>query len=321
MNRAAFWVTRMQSTPLTEADHEQFDLWLGEDPNNAGEYAKALQTWRQLTVMRHSTQYGRLLGAPSWRERMVHVWHAPGLPLALTGSAAMLLLALVSVWLWTREYARRYHTGIAQVRTEILEDGTRVTLAPQSQVRTQYGETERRLVLSQGQIYVDVARESKRPFRVIAGDVDITALGTAFEVRKAKDVRVTVLEGKVSVASDSSITPIVLTAGQQTIASIQRGVEAPEPIQSKEPVSWRVGRLVYENAPLREIVSDANRYSHHRIVLEDAALGELKVTTSFLAGQVEVLVDTLEGALPVTVERRKGEIVLRSHAQKSDPGK
>lgn len=315
MNPAAYWVTRMQSGQPAEADQERFEQWLGEDPRHAEEYVKALQIWRQLTVMRHSTEYGRLLGEASLRERMLELWHVPKLQFAAV-SAALTVVVFLGAWLWMRDGADLYRTEIAQVRSEILEDGTRVTLAPQSVMRTQYTAGERRLILMQGQIYVDVARDAHRPYRVVAGEVGITALGTAFEVRKTEEVRVTVLEGKVSVATEGVKAPVVLNAGEQTVARAKGGVEAPRRIESKDPASWRMGRLVYDNVALSEVVSDANRYSHRRIVLKDPALGEFKVTTSFLAGQTEVLVDTLEGALPVVVERRTEEIVLSLRGEK-----
>jgi transmembrane sensor len=90
------------------------------------------------------------------------------------------------------------------------------------------------------------------------------------------------------------------------------GVEI-RPVDAMDVGAWRSGRLVYDNAALRDIVADANRYTHTRIVIVDPQLETLRLTTSFRTSQVDGMVETLQAALPLVAERRvNGDILLRA---------
>jgi transmembrane sensor len=85
------------------------------------------------------------------------------------------------------------------------------------------------------------------------------------------------------------------------------------PVDAMDVGAWRSGRLVYDNAALRDIVADANRYTHTRIVIVDPQLETLRLTTSFRTSQVDGMVETLQAALPLVAERRvNGDILLRA---------
>jgi transmembrane sensor len=92
--------------------------------------------------------------------------------------------------------------------------------------------------------------------------------------------------------------------------SAQLSVYAVEPA---DIAAWRSGRLLYDNAELRDVVADANRYARGRIVIADAQLEGLRVTTSFRTSQVEGMIETLQAVLPLVAERQAdGQIVLHA---------
>ncbi len=75
--------------------------------------------------------------------------------------------------------------------------------------------------------------------------------------------------------------------------------------------AWRTGFLLYEDASLREVVADANRYFPEKIMLWSENLGELQVTASFQTDKIDSLVKSLDIALPLDVIRsEEGHIVL-----------
>jgi transmembrane sensor len=84
-----------------------------------------------------------------------------------------------------------------------LSDGTVVTLAPHGRFRypTNFGKKERRVVLD-GEAQFSVSRDENQPFKVYAGDVIATVLGTVFNVKKLGGDSVVVIElisGKLKV--------------------------------------------------------------------------------------------------------------------------
>lgn len=82
-----------------------------------------------------------------------------------------------------------------------LPDGTRVWLNSHTELRygTEYGHKER-LVELDGEAYFEVAKDKNRRFVVRAGDLEVEALGTSFDVKAYKEDKTwvaTLLEGKV----------------------------------------------------------------------------------------------------------------------------
>ena len=58
-----------------------------------------------------------------------------------------------------------------------LEDGSRVVLDTQSQLRVSYTKSARNIELLEGQAHFEVAKDSQRPFRVYTPTVEIVAVG------------------------------------------------------------------------------------------------------------------------------------------------
>ncbi len=123
-----------------------------------------------------------------------------------------------------------------------MEDGSRITLNTDSQIRVDLTVKERRVELQQGEAFFEVAHDASRPFIVRAGNKRVIAVGTRFSVRReANDVRVVVTEGKVRVETEgdpSSTSPEPLVAGTVAQASSAGVLVQTEPLaQAEESLS------------------------------------------------------------------------------------
>ena len=195
-----------------------------------------------------------------------------------------------------------------------MPDGTRVVLGAESQLSFEVTGSVRHATVVGGDAYFTVTRDPARPFTVSIDDVQVRVVGTQFEVRRRSgEVSVAVAEGTVDVSrTDAAAAGVRLHRGEAVSArdSARLTVRAVEPT---DIAAWRSGRLVYDNAELSDIVADANRYARSRIVIADAQLESLRVTTSFRTSQVEGMIETLQAALPLVAERQAdGDIVLRA---------
>jgi ferric-dicitrate binding protein FerR (iron transport regulator) len=89
-----------------------------------------------------------------------------------------------------------------------LEDGTRVKLAPQSELSypVPFLKDQREITLK-GQAIFYVAKDPSRPFTVYAGKLATTAIGTVFRITafNGKTTSVQLLSGKVRVEADSHV--------------------------------------------------------------------------------------------------------------------
>ena len=314
---AAAWVTQLEGRAPAADERARFDDWIGRSPTHASAYEEALRTWRDLAAMRESEQYRSLLGQPTLRERIVSGLRAPRWFAVAVGTAAVAAIVWLGISLDALPFLHRptqVATQVAEVRETTLPDGTRVVLGAQSQLSFEVTQRVRRAAVVGGDAYFAVTHDAARPFTVSIDDVQVRVVGTQFEIRRRSgEVSVAVAEGTVDVSrTTATAAPVRLHRGEALTA----GDNAPLAVRAIEPTdiaAWRSGRLVYDNAELRDVVADANRYARSRIVIADAQLESLRVTTSFRTSQVEGMIETLQAALPLVAERQAGgDVVLRA---------
>ncbi|HYC70735.1 MAG TPA: FecR domain-containing protein [Opitutaceae bacterium] len=317
---ASHWLAR-QDRELTAAEQDEYLQWLAADPAHGRAVARLRQAWRRLDGARqwrpgHSRQPNPdLLRA---RARRLRWWPAA---IAAAGAAAML-----AVYCWEPTPAERpravlAHTGPEQV---LLEDGSAVELNTGAEIQILFTDAERRVRLLRGEAHFTVARNPARPFVVAADHYAVTALGTAFAVNFApSSVSVVVTEGKVQLSEAGAATAAErelsrLVAGQQAVirrpelgrpASVQIS-DLSRP-QLEKTLAWQAPRLEFAETPLRDVITEFNRYNATQLVLADEATGRILVGGSFRADSVESFVRLLEAGFGVGGERRGPEIVLR----------
>ena len=108
---------------------------------------------------------------------------------------------------------------------------------------------------------------------------------------------------------------LILTAGRQVTIGPNDVTPAPQVMKSVEPAAWRYGRLVYVDAPLKDIIADANRYSREPIEIADERVGNIRVSVTYPSDRIEAMVSALARSLSLQVERReRGGIVLKAKA-------
>jgi transmembrane sensor len=314
-DEAAAWVARLEGRAPAAHERAQFDAWIAASPAHAAAYEEALRTWHDLAAMRGNERYRALLGKPTLRERLVNGVPGPRWFAAAAGIAAFGAFAWLAVSLGVLPFQQRptrVTTQLAEVRETTLPDGTHVVLGAQSQLSFEVTGNVRRATVVGGDAYFAVAHDAARPFTVSIDDVQVRVVGTQFEIRRRSgEVSVAVEEGTVDV-SRTNTAAVRLHRGEAVTAggNAQLSVRAVEPA---DIAAWRSGRLLYDGAELRDVVADANRYARSRIVIADAQLERVRVTTSFRTSQVEGMIETLQAVLPLVVERQAdGQIVLHA---------
>ncbi|ALN82855.1 FecR family protein [Lysobacter antibioticus] len=238
--------------------------------------------------------------------------------------AAVAVLALVGVasfWGWQRHAVveqASYRTAMGDLSDVALADGSQATLSSDSRIEVALSRSERHVELQQGEAFFDVAKDAGRPFAVVAGGRRVIAVGTRFSVRReGADLRVVVTEGTVRLESE----PVggrrqptsVLPAGSTAFASRSGVLVRIGSVEDAErQVDWRRGYLVFRDTPLSAAAAEFNRYNARKIVIGDAAAGELRVGGNFRWSNTEVFVRLLEQVTPVRVEHHPDRIVLHS---------
>lgn len=186
-----------------------------------------------------------------------------------------------------------YATGTAETRTVMLEDGSAITLAPESAVTVSYSADQRAIGLLEGEAFFDVAANPERPFVVEANEVETTVLGTGFEVLRAQDgVGVSVEHGKVRVDYvKDGVSPVMATleAGQSVHVDWSgSAVRGEKPLS--QIATWRAHQLIARDEPLGSVVDQMRSYYGGKIVVLGDALSAEPVTGVYnLADPIEAL--------------------------------
>lgn len=276
------------TSPFPRAANRLFDLPAGELP----------------------LPWGRVGHWPTWQRRAAAM---AGIAVVLAG----LLYAITAIppILERNETIQTYQTAVSEHRKIVLVDDSEISMGAKSSLSVNFSTDKRIVVLESGEALFVVAHDAERPFIVMAGASTITAIGTAFNVRREGNrVVVTVTEGTVEVkrspqdhralAGDQDTVQGLITttvsAGVQAVVSPTELnlVEVSNPIAVTE---WQIGHLQYRSEPLKFVVADVSRYTTKEIIIADSEVEAMIFTGSVFQDQTEDWLDALETAFPVEV--------------------
>jgi transmembrane sensor len=235
-------------------------------------------------------------------------------------ASALVLLAGVAVLFWASgEFSRGYSTGIGEQRTIQLVDGSTVELNAQSKVEVHLTERERDVTLLEGQALFRVAKDKHRPFIVSAGDAQVRAVGTEFDVyRKQSETVVTVVEGRVETYEDSGgsgAATIILSAGEQLTVT-PNTVTKPTRTDTGVATAWVQKRLIFEETPLSDVAQEFNRYNRRPLTIDDRELQKIKISGVYSSTDPTSLINFLRSQASIRViETEKQVRVVRRDAR------
>jgi len=169
----------------------------------------------------------------------------------------------------------------------LLPDGTRVWLNAASSIRypTVFVKNERKVEVS-GEVYFEVVRNTKMPFRVnVNNRTELEVLGTDFNVNaydNEANMATTLLEGSLRVSQVQEGQQPIQTAPANQSVILQPGQQAQisfgQPTQQKIKVitdadvnkvmAWKNGLFNFEDATLEEVLRQLERWYDIEVVYE-----------------------------------------------------
>lgn len=231
-------------------------------------------------------------------------WRVAGIAASLVA-----LAGVISVfWLTGRVDDRAYETEVGEQRRITLADGSAMEINTDSRIRVRFGKESRDIYLDEGEVFFDVAKDVRRPFRVFSDTSVIRAIGTQFNVYRQKgQTEVTVLEGRVAIGNaphgvaelagfqGAPSAPLEVPAGRKVIveaASKSDAVAIPRDavVDSSTAAAWRRRRLIFDDAPLADVVAEFNRYNVQHLAIEDPRLAAERISGVFDADKPRALV-------------------------------
>lgn len=355
---ASAWVWRLDNEAAGPEVRAEFEAWLDIDPRHGAIFEDLARVWTDLDGLAALKQ-GQRIATVRQGVREEEMQRRLPIPLAWARGAAIaasLVVAVAIGWFGLSgvfdpsplpETQWAYATAVGQQRMVELPDGSKIQLNTNTILKVDFSGTNRRLLLEKGEAHFEVARDENRPFIVQAGDTEVRALGTAFNVhlRAQAPVEVIVTEGVVEVVrSDDASLPsdantddlgntvgfvdvteaVRLEAGQSVgVLSRSRGdnaMDTAEAVDATRELAWRDGMLVFEGEPLERVVEELSRYTEARFVILDDSIRQRRVGGYFRTDDVESLLDVFEQGLSVEVSRQGESLILLADRTEASAG-
>ncbi|WP_080054206.1 FecR family protein [Spirosoma aerolatum] len=217
-------------------------------------------------------------------------------------AAASVAIFLLAVMYLTQPYwsMRTIATDYGEVRSVVLDDGSRVTLNANSklQIPRFHLRTSSRDVFLQGEAeFAIVHTISHDPFKVhTANDVEVIVLGTEFTVNtRRNNTRVVLNRGKVKVRypTPNQINTLTMKPGDWvTLTPNERPKRGRQSIDQTTGANWKNYQYTFRNTPLPEIAALISDNFGVTVQL-DEALTKRSVTGTFHAQNADELIQAL----------------------------
>lgn len=223
-------------------------------------------------------------------------------------------------------------TDIGERKTLNLPDGSTITVNAQSKTEVEFSKQMRLVRMIEGEAYFDVSKDP-RPFVILTDGLSVSAVGTAFNVRQRNsDTQVEVSEGAVlinigdHIPSNEDIGSALKreegsqTALQASSALLSQGERAQfDPVTNRLKIgnvspdsiaAWRDNKLIFEDAPLSDIVAEFNRYNRIKLVVTDPKIELLRISAVFQATDPRSFADFLSATGDVVVAEDQNQLRL-----------
>ncbi|MDR1501967.1 MAG: FecR family protein [Prevotella sp.] len=160
----------------------------------------------------------------------------------------------------------------------ILSDGTKVWLNAESKLTYPSGfSSQKRSVSLEGEGFFEVVRSEEIPFEVHVPLLNVTVLGTMFNIKAYKDeiTEVILEEGKIEIMLHTDPdNPIPMNPNDQVLYSVESGLTVNRSIYASTIRKWIIGETYFYNQPLKNITKELERRFNRPIIIRDKELEE-----------------------------------------------
>lgn len=202
------------------------------------------------------------------------------------------------------------YTTTTERDTVTLDDGTTVIMNVNSELRYAQSSTKRSVEL-EGMAYFDVARDENKPFVIVAGEGEVTVLGTKFTVENIEDrerICVSVNEGKVKLeVGDHSVQLMANDIALWT----EDGHIRVDRKESHDNSSWLNDYITLSDASLDDVMDKLLRHYPEIIGVKDESQPDtIRVTTTFDSQSLSSVLDELTIHFGKKIELDNGYLII-----------
>jgi transmembrane sensor len=199
-----------------------------------------------------------------------------------------------------------YATRLGEIRRLPLSDGSVMTMNSGSELTVTMAQHTRKVEITQGEAWFEVAKDAARPFVVASGHVRVRAVGTAFSVRRREmGVEILVTEGVVETwAEGERNLRMRLKAGDRATMSASALIDYETGISSSvdRALAWRGGMIDLGGRTLYDAADEFNRYNNRQIIIADPRIAREQLDGLFRVNDPEGFADAVKASLGVSLD-------------------
>ncbi|MDH6304733.1 transmembrane sensor [Parabacteroides sp. PF5-5] len=234
--------------------------------------------------------------------------------------AAIVGVGVVALFFWnenrllTKYSDMIVEVGQGQKSDILLPDGTKVHLNADSQLRygSRFNGKQRQVELI-GEAYFEVAKDSQSPFVVNAGDIQIQALGTSFNIQAypAEDIQTYLSEGSVLVSSPHE--SFYLQPGEVAMYSPSGIQMAKKKVEDDRLfIAWMNDEMVFDDEPVLNIIRLLERNYNVKFEVRSEKLKDITFTGTLKNASLQSTLYALQFTSSITYKKRNDVIELSS---------
>lgn len=315
-DQALHWFTKARLGTLSSQERQEFETWLAANAEHERQY-RSLERFWEIADHLPGNEMRAIMNQP---EEHTPVFSRRRRFILGAGAACTTALAVGvfgrNAWWSTPDFKAQFSTLKGERKRFYLPDDSVLDLNTATRVTVIYYDDRRVVQLAAGEALFSVSSDTARPFTVEAGRAEVLVTGTRFNVRRDDEtVIVAVEEGTVEFSAGPwwKRNRTRLTAGYVSRASAHEALTAPYQANIAALLSWQRGRLVFENTPLSQVVSELNRYLAFPLSMNDAHLGRIRISGTVGIDSPESLLAVLPQIAPIKVRRlANGRAVLEA---------
>jgi len=197
------------------------------------------------------------------------------------------------------------------VLNDTLPDGSVVTVNKGSSISyLSKFKGETRQVALRGEAFFTVTPNKKKPFVISVNDVQITVVGTSFNVKTINGNTEVVVETGIVKVTRAGKT-VELKANEEVIAGPNDSAMRKEKVSDQLYKYYRTKEFVCDDTPLWKLVEVINEAYNSHIVISNPALKDMSMTTTFNNESLEQVLNVISLTLNIQVIKEGDTIILQ----------
>ena len=311
-DEAIYWVT-CEKEGLNNQQKSDFEAWIKQ--NN--EHKKAFDEAKNIyTIFQNiPTNYAQNLSNKAHKgAKKIKFFEKTIKPLVVC--ACIIFVSIIGYKTFIPEYQKDYKTLYTSLKKELLPDGSTIYIDTKSNLEIEFFKNKREVILKEGQVLFEIAKDKNRPFIITAGKTLIEVVGTKFEVKNIENITtISVEEGLVKVdfirhllLPTQEIT--LLKKGEQIVIDNSGKINFVGQTQTEEIASWKNDELIFRKTSLKEAFKTFARYQDLDIEFKDKSFENKLFSGKFNTLGIDNFLFAIQKIYPINILKNQNKIII-----------